>query len=491
MNTPIKRRLQLLSLCIIALLLVICMATLFVACNNTNDNRNANRNSTTLIDHIEHFTGDIILDHVDACTYEFSGYLFSSESALYSSYSDTYGEGIYAFYKIFNIANLSYVAFYDSSEHASDAYQRHANGFTVNGEHPNLSLRGNVIVTNGEYYDSMMSSTVSTEFTSSNLHKTTKNIINSVLNENDYDNIYFANFHKSLNGELSSSFGLYKTPLIGNCAERYCVSTYNGNDAESSFGYNIKEIQNQIGTEYSDDSFAKIEDDVVLISTKPKLGFRFEYLGIYGFAVTNYYYDTENNHAVIPSDYGGRPVIEIGASAFSGNGLTSVTIPATVERISTSAFINCPTLKSVAVAEGNPFYFSAGNCIIETGHQQTLIIGFANSIIPTDGRVARIGDYAFQDCKDLKTITIPRGVTYIGMSAFIRCKGLTSIYIPNSVTAIETDAFKDCHNLEKINFGGTMEKWKAISKWQHTWDLAEDFVVHCADGTLDKDGNEI
>ena len=64
--------------------------------------------------------------------------------------------------------------------------------------------------------------------------------------------------------------------------------------------------------------------------------------------------------------------------------------------------------------------------------------------------VTRIGDFAFQDCRDLTRVTIPNSVTSIGHAAFGICSGLTSITIPNSVTHIEDGAFGECSGLTSV-----------------------------------------
>ena len=70
--------------------------------------------------------------------------------------------------------------------------------------------------------------------------------------------------------------------------------------------------------------------------------------------------------------------------------------------------------------------------------------------------VTSIGYYAFFDCPDLTSVTIPNSVTSIGSNSFCGCTGLTNINIPNSVTSIEGDAFYGCTGLTNITIPGSV-----------------------------------
>ena len=56
-----------------------------------------------------------------------------------------------------------------------------------------------------------------------------------------------------------------------------------------------------------------------------------------------------------------------------------------------------------------------------------------------------ICDRAFADCKSLRSIVIPDGVTSIGDGAFCGCNSLSEIVIPSSVTSIGKKAFVCCN----------------------------------------------
>ena len=59
----------------------------------------------------------------------------------------------------------------------------------------------------------------------------------------------------------------------------------------------------------------------------------------------------------------------------------------------------------------------------------------------------KLGDYAFEGCRGLTSLTLPSSITSIGKSAFEYCSGLTSLTIPSSVTSIGESAFGDCSGL--------------------------------------------
>lgn len=64
--------------------------------------------------------------------------------------------------------------------------------------------------------------------------------------------------------------------------------------------------------------------------------------------------------------------------------------------------------------------------------------------------VTSIGDYAFWDCSDLTSVTIPNSVTYIGDYAFQNCSGLTSVAIGGGVKSIRSGAFANCEELTDV-----------------------------------------
>ena len=74
--------------------------------------------------------------------------------------------------------------------------------------------------------------------------------------------------------------------------------------------------------------------------------------------------------------------------------------------------------------------------------------GLTSLTIPSS--VTSIGYCAFASCSGLKSLTIPSSVTSIGNKAFTGCSGLTSLTIPSGVTSISNFAFQDCSGLTSL-----------------------------------------
>ena len=201
-------------------------------------------------------------------------------------------------------------------------------------------------------------------------------------------------------------------------------------------------------------------------------------------------------------------VTGIGERAFARcTSLASVTIPDSVTSIGWGVFHECSALTSLIVAEGNPKYHSAGNCLIKT-ETKMLVKGCDNSIIPSGGSVEHIGVAAFSGCNSLTSVTIPYGVTSIDPFAFNGCTSLAFIDIPDSVWIIGNAAFRDCASLtsltipvsvemlgfgvfsrcvslKSINYAGTVKQWRElIAEWRFWAKGSSCEVVKCKDGEV-------
>ena len=112
------------------------------------------------------------------------------------------------------------------------------------------------------------------------------------------------------------------------------------------------------------------------------------------------------------------------------------------------------------VEEIKPFTFKGLSWIRQVSFEKNSKLkrigefAFANcnnlTSITIPNSVTSIGEYAFSMCYNLTSITIPSGVTSIGNAAFYGCSNLTSIIIPSSVTSISSYAFNSCISLTSI-----------------------------------------
>jgi len=133
----------------------------------------------------------------------------------------------------------------------------------------------------------------------------------------------------------------------------------------------------------------------------------------------------------IPATIRGVPVREIANGAFARNlVITSVVIPEGVTRIGDplapgeylGAFYSAPNLRSVTIPEG-----------ITVINAETFYkcISLTTVILPSTLRI--IGSKAFSECIALVTIDLPASIEVIGPSAFAGCGALVNVNIPDSV----------------------------------------------------------
>ena len=141
-------------------------------------------------------------------------------------------------------------------------------------------------------------------------------------------------------------------------------------------------------------------------------------------------------------------VEEIGNAAFAGcTALTQITIPKSVKQIGKGAFAGCTTLTNIDVDVANANYTSAQSYALIEINTKTLIAGCSNTSIPAD--VEHIGMNAFDGCT-ISKVRLPDNLKSIGQSAFRNCKNLKSISIPNTVQEIGYWAFAHCDSLTQI-----------------------------------------
>jgi len=118
----------------------------------------------------------------------------------------------------------------------------------------------------------------------------------------------------------------------------------------------------------------------------------------------------------------------INSRSFASTDIASLAIPSSVMYISYDAFRNCNNLSSIEIDEGNTVYDSRDTCnaIIRTS-DNSLMLGCMTTTIPNS--VTNIDECAFYECGGLTSITIPGSVNSFGYYTFYGCDSLTNVYM--------------------------------------------------------------
>ncbi len=151
----------------------------------------------------------------------------------------------------------------------------------------------------------------------------------------------------------------------------------------------------------------------------------------------------------IPSEYSGKPVLEIGESAFEDNGqITYVNIPAGLESIRARAFYSCASLTGVAIPHS----------VELIGDYAFYKSGLTEIALPA---IAQLGKGVFQGCEALTRATFGSDctLTELPYCTFYKCTAMEHVTLPSSVTALGDYALGyapitqiDLSNVETIGY---------------------------------------
>ena len=176
--------------------------------------------------------------------------------------------------------------------------------------------------------------------------------------------------------------------------------------------------------------------------------------------VGGYRFDTPTDVTIL-SKINDIPVTYIAEGVFEDcEYLTSVTIPDSVKEVYDSAFLNCRNLKTVTLGKGIDFIGSSA------------FYGTAIESITIPGSVKTIYENAFCDCKNLKTVTLGEGIENIYEGAF-GSTAVESVTIPASVKDFNGSVFACCYDLKSISIADANETYKSV-----------DNAVYSKDGTV-------
>lgn len=64
--------------------------------------------------------------------------------------------------------------------------------------------------------------------------------------------------------------------------------------------------------------------------------------------------------------------------------------------------------------------------------------------------VTHVGSYVFQDCPNLRSVTLSDNLVHLGEGAFFGCQSLCKLNLPKGIRNINNYAFNNCNSLDEI-----------------------------------------
>lgn len=149
-------------------------------------------------------------------------------------------------------------------------------------------------------------------------------------------------------------------------------------------------------------------------------------------------YDGSDRSVSMPKAVGGRDVLAVGSYCFAGNdSVEEVILPSGIRVIEKGAFEDCVNLKSVTLPD-------TLETISDFAFRYTAL-----SSIELPDSVAYIGMYAFY-LTHIESVTIPSGVSTIERYAFYGIQELKTVKLSERLSSIGERAFGGCRSLKTV-----------------------------------------
>ena len=194
-------------------------------------------------------------------------------------------------------------------------------------------------------------------------------------------------------------------------------------------------------------------------------------------------------------------VTAIAAQVFSDKELlTSLYIPRYVEEVEmtdedadyyicTGMFTNTPNMQTININRFNTHYKSVDNCIVQLSDKR-LIAGIKTSIIPKNGEVEIIGEYAFYGI-DIKSVVIAESIKEIAYMAFGYCIELETVVIDSTYHGSANGFWGSINiNFYFINYHyytveNTINVGKVNAATGHLEEYRADYYLYSKDNTIE------
>ncbi|MBR6336875.1 MAG: leucine-rich repeat domain-containing protein, partial [Ruminococcus sp.] len=186
---------------------------------------------------------------------------------------------------------------------------------------------------------------------------------------------------------------------------------------------------------------------------------------------------------------------DINEELFSGcTALTTVKLGSSTKNISSSAFLNCSSLSSINLNNVTSINYEAfagckslgsvtlGNDLTFLGYRAFAQTGLTSVTIPEKAQIGLrwgeygsastfsgceklttatinnkyVGEYEFEKCPALKTVTLGTNIRTIDSNSFSGNKALTTVINKGNPVYIGNNAFSNCTSLNNINLGSSL-----------------------------------
>ena len=151
-------------------------------------------------------------------------------------------------------------------------------------------------------------------------------------------------------------------------------------------------------------------------------------------------------NVLIPAILEGKTVVSV-ENAFKYSDVLEVTLPPGLTKIEGFSFYACGLLTNLVVPPNvttvGPWAF--GRC------ESLVNVEFSSDL------VQEIGDSAFSEARQLRSVRIPTNVTNLEMRLFSNCAGLTNVTIRGNLKKVGPSVFENCSSLKNLVFEGKVD----------------------------------
>jgi len=151
-------------------------------------------------------------------------------------------------------------------------------------------------------------------------------------------------------------------------------------------------------------------------------------------------------------------VTKLGAFAFNNagsayyTGLTSITLPDSLQEVGRRALYGCKALSSIEVSAANPCLTVQDGILYNKAMTQLIRCPAAGGLTAytVPASVTELAEGAFASCTSLESIVLPEGMTSIADNAFEGCSALREVTLPSTLKTLNYACFGWCSSLTNI-----------------------------------------